>query len=97
MKRLIKAHMAEARWLHFNHTPSIEEYMQVRNVSSGYSMVITICFVGMKDTTEEVLIWATSDPIIIGAASIICRLMDDIVGNEVNTLFSFSKCFITLD
>ncbi|KAG4980491.1 hypothetical protein AAZX31_12G129700 [Glycine max] len=82
MKRLIKAHMAEARWLHFNHTPSIEEYMQVRNVSSGYSMVITICFVGMKDTTEEVLIWATSDPIIIGAASIICRLMDDIVGNE---------------
>ncbi|KAG4385644.1 hypothetical protein GLYMA_12G138800v4 [Glycine max] len=82
MKRLIKAHMAEARWLHCNHTPSIEEYMQVRNVSSGYSMVITICFVGMKDTTEEVLIWATSDPIIIGAASIICRLMDDIVGNE---------------
>ncbi|RZB75740.1 (-)-germacrene D synthase [Glycine soja] len=82
MKRLIKAHMAEARWLHCNHTPTIEEYMQVRIVSSGYSMVITICFVGMKDTTEEVLIWATSDPIIIGAASIISRLMDDIVGNE---------------
>ncbi|RDY09551.1 (-)-germacrene D synthase, partial [Mucuna pruriens] len=31
---------------------------------------------------EKVLIWATSDPIIVAASTIICRLMDDIVGDE---------------
>ncbi|TKY66670.1 (-)-germacrene D synthase [Spatholobus suberectus] len=82
MKRLVQAYMTEARWFHSNHTPTMEEYMQVRIVSSGYTMVITICFVGMEDTTEEVFIWATSDPTIIVATSIISRLMDDIVGNE---------------
>ncbi|KAK7405095.1 hypothetical protein VNO78_06288 [Psophocarpus tetragonolobus] len=82
MKKLVKAHMAEARWLHCKHTPTVEEYMQVRIVSSGYPTLITICFVGMEDTTEEVLKWAMNDPIIIVAASIISRLMDDIVGNE---------------
>jgi len=38
---------------------------------------------GIEDTAEEFLIWATSDPKIIVAASTICRLMDDIVGSEV--------------
>ncbi|KAK7312916.1 hypothetical protein VNO77_37160 [Canavalia gladiata] len=82
MKRLVQAYITEARWFHCNHTPTMEEYMQVATISCGFSLLTTISFIGMEDTTEEIYIWATSDPIIIVTASIICRLMDDIVGSE---------------
>ena len=59
--------------------------MEVREISSGYPFLITLSFLGMKDTTEEVLIWATNEPIIIAASTTICRIMDDIVGDEVRT------------
>ncbi|XP_020207457.1 (-)-germacrene D synthase [Cajanus cajan] len=82
VKRLAQAYITEARWLHCNHIPTVEEYMKVATMSCGYAMLTTVSFLGMEDTTEEVLKWATSDPKIIVAASIICRLMDDIVGSE---------------
>ncbi|CAJ1978685.1 unnamed protein product [Sphenostylis stenocarpa] len=82
MERLVKAQLAEARWCHCNHIPTTEEYMQVRKISSAYSLLITTSFFGMEDTTEEVLMWATSDPIIVTASTVICRLLDDIVGDE---------------
>ncbi|KOM49910.1 hypothetical protein LR48_Vigan08g073700 [Vigna angularis] len=82
VKRLIQAYLSESRWFHTNHTPTVEEYMEVATVTSTYAMLTTVSFLGMEDTTEEVLIWATSHPKIIEAASIISRLMDDIVGSE---------------
>ncbi|KAG2396987.1 (-)-germacrene D synthase [Vigna angularis] len=82
MKRLVQAYLIEARWFNSNHTPTVEEYMEIATMSCGYAMLTTVSFLGMEDTTEEVLIWATSHPKIIEAASIICRLMDDIVGSE---------------
>ncbi|RDX76554.1 putative terpene synthase 2, partial [Mucuna pruriens] len=66
MKRLVQAYMIEARWNHYNHTPTIKEYMQ-------------------EDTTVEVLIWVTNDLKIVAASIIICRLMNEIVGDEVHT------------
>jgi len=83
MKRLVQAYLTESRWFHSNYTPTVEEYMEVASVSSTYAMLTTVSFLGMEDTTEEVLIWATSGPKIVVAASTICRLMDDIAGNEV--------------
>ncbi|KAK8464190.1 hypothetical protein PHAVU_011G142600 [Phaseolus vulgaris] len=82
MKRLVQAHMAEARWCHTNHIPTMEEYMEVRGMSSGYPLLITLSFLGMEDTTEEVLIWAMNEPVIIAASTAISRIMDDIVGYE---------------
>jgi len=83
MKRLVQAHMAEARWCHTNHIPKMEEYMEVRGISSAYPFLMTLSFLGMEDTTEEVLIWATNEPTIIVASTTIARIMDDIVGDEV--------------
>jgi len=83
MKRLVQAYLIESRWFHSNHTPTVEEYMEVATMSCGYAMLTTVSFLGMEDTTEEFLIWATSGPKIIVAASTISRLMDDIVGSEV--------------
>jgi len=57
--------------------------MEIATRSCGYAMLTTVSFLGMEETTEEILVWATSHPKIIEAASIICRLMDDIVGSEV--------------
>jgi len=94
MKRLVQAQMTQARWFHCNYTPIVDEYMQVTTISSCYPMLIIISYIGMRDTTEEILIWATSDPIIVIAASTICRIMDDIVGNEVRTRYQlFSPIF----
>ncbi|XP_020206642.1 probable terpene synthase 2 isoform X2 [Cajanus cajan] len=82
VKRLVQAYITEARWFHYNHKPTVEEYMKVATMSCGFSMLTTVSFLGMEDTTEEVLKWATSDPKIVVAASTLCRLMDDIVGSE---------------
>ncbi|CAJ1978704.1 unnamed protein product [Sphenostylis stenocarpa] len=56
--------------------------MEVATTSCGLAMLTTVSFLGMDDTTEEVLIWATSDPKLFVAASTISRLIDDIVGSE---------------
>ncbi|KAK7262674.1 hypothetical protein RJT34_30249 [Clitoria ternatea] len=82
MKKLVQAFITESRWLNCNHTPTYEEYMKVATASCGYALLTTVSLISMEDTTEEVLIWATSDPKIIKAASIISRLMDDIAGHE---------------
>ncbi|XP_027911836.1 (-)-germacrene D synthase-like [Vigna unguiculata] len=82
MKRLVEAHMAEARWCHSNHIPTLEEYMQVRITSAGYPILITSSFLGMEDTTEEILLWATNKPVIIAACTLMFRIADDISGDE---------------
>ncbi|BAT89881.1 hypothetical protein VIGAN_06099900 [Vigna angularis var. angularis] len=82
IKRLVQAQMVEARWCHSNHVPTVEEYMRVRTTSSGYPMLITSSFLGMEDTTEEILLWATTEPVIIAASILLLRIMDDIVGDE---------------
>ncbi|TKY73102.1 terpene synthase 2 [Spatholobus suberectus] len=82
MKRLVQVYIIEAIWFHCNHTPTIEEYMQVATISCGYASLTTVSFLGMEDTTEEVLIWAKKDPKIVTDASIICRLTDDTIGSE---------------
>ena len=76
--------MAEGRWCHTNHIPTMEEYMEVRGMSSAYPFLITLSFLGMEDTTEKVLMWATNEQKIIAASTTICRIMDDIVGDEVH-------------
>ena len=75
--------MAEGRWCHTNHIPTMEEYMEVRGISIAYPFLMTLSFLGMEDTTEEVLMWATNGPTIIVASTTIARIMDDIVGDEV--------------
>ncbi|WKA12340.1 hypothetical protein VitviT2T_029734 [Vitis vinifera] len=58
----------------------MEEYMSVALVTSAYSMLATTSFVGMGDAvTEETFDWVFSQPKIVRASAIICRLMDDMV------------------
>jgi (-)-germacrene D synthase len=79
--------MTEARWLNNNYKPTLEEYIRVSIQSSGYGLVTTTCYLGMRDiATEDIFKWVGSMPKAINAAIVICRLMDDLVSNEVYIL-----------
>jgi (-)-germacrene D synthase len=87
MKRQVRAYHAEAKWFHKKYTPTMEEYMEVALVTSGYSMLTTTSFVGMEDiVTKDSFEWIFSDPKIVKAVSVVCRLMDDIVSHKVRTI-----------
>lgn len=99
MKDLARSYFHEAKWLHQNCVPPLEEYMDVALISSGYLMLIMSTFVLMGDiTTTELLDWVFTMPKIVRASSIICRLMDDIVSykheKERGQLASAVECYM---
>ncbi len=84
MKRQVRAYHAEAKWFHNNYTPTMDEYMEVALVTSAYSMLATTSFVGMGDiVTKDSFEWIFSDPKMVKASAVVCRLMDDIVSHKV--------------
>nr|QPL17962.1 terpene synthase [Lathyrus odoratus] len=83
MKRLVHAYFTEAKWFNSNFIPTMEEYIALGIVNSGYYLMTAASFIGMGCiATEEVFKWLINNPKIINASSIIARLMDDIVSNE---------------
>ncbi|KAM3696452.1 hypothetical protein ACJW31_06G039500 [Castanea mollissima] len=83
MKRLVRAYFDEAKWFYQNYIPTMEEYMHVALKSSGYPMLTAISFLGMGDiVTKEAFDWIFSNPKIIKASSVVCRLMDDMKSNK---------------
>ncbi|TYG47415.1 hypothetical protein ES288_D11G336600v1 [Gossypium darwinii] len=74
---------AEAKWLHENYIPTMEEYMPIALVSCGYLLLTIASCVGMDDSiTKETFIWAFNDPKICRASNTIFRLMSDIVNHK---------------
>ncbi|XP_030525206.2 (-)-germacrene D synthase-like [Rhodamnia argentea] len=79
MKRQARCYFAEAKWLHQQHKPTMDEYMSIAQVSSGYPLLAITSFVGMPETvTKDDLDWLFNDPKILKASTVICRLMDDL-------------------
>ncbi|CDP12295.1 unnamed protein product [Coffea canephora] len=97
MKVLVRAYFVEAKWLHRGYIPTFEEYMQIGLATCGYITLTIIAFLGRGDiVTKEAFDWALSGPDILRAASIICRLRDDIVGhkNGRTLLASAVECYM---
>ncbi|CBI31272.3 unnamed protein product, partial [Vitis vinifera] len=83
MKRSVRAYFNEAKWLHEDYVPTIEEYLSVAQVTSEVTLFTVICFVGMgRMATKEVFEWVWNDPKIVGASSKIMRLMDDMASHK---------------
>ncbi|XP_044496681.1 (-)-germacrene D synthase-like [Mangifera indica] len=83
MKSIVRNYHTEAKWCHENYFPTLDEYMSVALVTSAYQLLPTTSFVEMGDVaTKEAFEWLFSYPKVLKAASIICRLMDDIVGHK---------------
>ncbi|RDX97679.1 putative terpene synthase 2, partial [Mucuna pruriens] len=100
-KKVVQAYMTEARWLNNNYKPTIDEYMHTSTISCAYSLLTTTSYIGMGEATENIFKWVTNEPKIIKASSILCRLMDDIVSNEVQSLILrillFNNVYVPLE
>lgn len=84
MKILVEGYYDESKWFHENYIPKMEEYMRVALVTSGYTMLTTVSFLGMDNiVTKETFDWVFSRPKIIRASEIIGRFMDDIKSHKV--------------
>ncbi|KAK9062810.1 hypothetical protein SSX86_020000 [Deinandra increscens subsp. villosa] len=83
MIEFIESYMKEAKWREDGYVPTMEENKSVRFISCGYKMLTTSSFVGMGDIiTEEAFKWNETIPPLVKASSVVCRLMDDIVGHK---------------
>ncbi|KAG5255117.1 (-)-germacrene synthase [Salix suchowensis] len=84
MKNQVRAYYLESIWFHQKHTPTMEEYMAVAMVSSGYAVLAATSFIGMGYVvTKDSFEWLFSGPKILKASEIIARLMDDIVSHKL--------------
>ncbi|KAK4576358.1 hypothetical protein RGQ29_027073 [Quercus rubra] len=83
MKNQVRASFHEAKWFHQKHIPTMDEYMRIALVTSAYSMLATTSLVGMGDiVTKDSFEWLFSDPKMVRASAVVCRLMDDIVSHK---------------
>ncbi|XP_044496800.1 (-)-germacrene D synthase-like [Mangifera indica] len=83
MKSIVRNYHTEAKWCNENYVPTLDEYMSVALVTSGYQLLATTSFVEMGDVaTKEAFEWLFSYPKVLKAALIISRLLDDIVGHK---------------
>ncbi|KAH6781400.1 hypothetical protein C2S51_006693 [Perilla frutescens var. frutescens] len=81
MKMLARAYYVEAKWSFSKYKPTMEEYMKVALVSSGYMMMtINALTVIEASITNEEFDWVFSEPPMLRASLIITRLMDDLAG-----------------
>ncbi|XP_030442363.2 (-)-germacrene D synthase-like [Syzygium oleosum] len=83
MKKLARAYFQEAKWFHTNYTPTLEEYMPLQLLMTGYGMLATTSLVGTGDVvTKHALEWSIGDCKIVKAAQTVSRLMDDVSSHE---------------
>ncbi|XP_011090538.1 germacrene-D synthase-like [Sesamum indicum] len=95
MKKLVRAYLEEAKWVYSKYMPTTKEYMKVALVSGAYMMLSTTSLVGMGNlVTKEDFDWVTSEPLIVRASSIICRLMDDMVGFGFEQKVTAVDCYM---
>ncbi|KAL3736265.1 hypothetical protein ACJRO7_025255, partial [Eucalyptus globulus] len=81
--KLVRAYYQEAKWFHTNYIPTLEEYMSLQLITTGYGLLATTSLVGMDDVvTKHVLKWSVGDYKILKAAQTICRLMDDVSSHK---------------
>ncbi|KAK6230394.1 hypothetical protein QUC31_001912 [Theobroma cacao] len=68
---------------HENYAPTLEEYMSVALITSGYRMLPITSYVGMgDDIMKEAFNWASNTPKSLQASMTLGRLMDDIASHK---------------
>ncbi|KAL0443448.1 UNVERIFIED_CONTAM: Bicyclogermacrene synthase [Sesamum latifolium] len=95
MKKLVRAYLGEAKWSYNKDMPTMEEYMKVAIVSSGYTMLSTTSLVGMGNlVTKKDFDWITSEPLLVLASSIIGRLVNDLAGYGFEKKPTAVECYM---
>ncbi|KAL0399305.1 UNVERIFIED_CONTAM: Beta-caryophyllene synthase [Sesamum radiatum] len=95
MKKLVRAYLEEAKWSYNKYMPTMEEYMKVAIVSSGYTMLSTTSLVGMGNlVTKTDFDWITSEPRLVLACSTIGRLANDLAGHGFEKKPTAVECYM---
>ncbi|KAD3338094.1 hypothetical protein R6Q59_027212 [Mikania micrantha] len=99
MKELNRHYMIEAKWIHEGYVPTLEEHESVSFITAGYKMLTASSFVGMGEiATKEAFKWALTFPPLVKDASLISRLMDDIIGHKEDSqkkhVMSTLECYM---
>nr|GME14232.1 (E,E)-germacrene B synthase-like isoform X2 [Ipomoea batatas] len=98
MKNLVRTYLKEDKWFRDRYAPKFEEYMKLATETCGVRLLVVISLVGIQEdfVTKEAFDWVSKGALIVQAASVICRLMDDMAGHEViiKLLFLF-KYYLT--
>ncbi|KAJ0791684.1 putative (-)-beta-caryophyllene synthase [Helianthus annuus] len=95
MKELSRRYMIKAKWKNERYEPTLEEHESVSFVSAGYKMLIPTSFVSMGEkVTQEAFKWAVSFPPLIKSASLIGRIMDEIVEGKGKDGVSTVECYM---
>ena len=90
LKEVSRAYFKEAKWRDEDYVPPLEEYLSVSLITCCYTVLPCASFVGMgEEATKEAFDWVTSFPRIIKSICSICRLLDDVVSNEVTMFRSY--------
>ncbi|KAL3742545.1 hypothetical protein ACJRO7_017935 [Eucalyptus globulus] len=83
MKKQVKGYFHEAKWLHSDYTPTLEEYMPLALLTTGYEALSITAVVGMGDVvTRDAFEWLLGDCKILSTSQIISRFMDDISSHK---------------
>ncbi|MFS7904801.1 putative terpene synthase, metal-binding domain, isoprenoid synthase domain superfamily [Helianthus anomalus] len=95
MKELSKHYMIEAKWKNEGYVPTVEEHESVSFITAGYKMLTPSCFVSMGEiVTEEAFKWSLSFPPLVKSASLISRIMDDVVEGKRKEGVSSVECYM---
>ncbi|KAI9377281.1 hypothetical protein POPTR_019G044900v4 [Populus trichocarpa] len=77
------SYRVEAQWADEGHVPTFDEYVRNGLTTSAYGVITAVSFVEMDEVAgQEEYEWLKSNPKIMKAGKMICRLMNDIVGHE---------------
>ncbi|PRQ19009.1 putative lyase [Rosa chinensis] len=83
MKKQAEVYFLEAKWLHHQYIPTMDEYMALSLLTSGYPQLITTSFVAMGDVaTQDSFDWLDTYPRAVKGAAVVARLMDDIADHK---------------
>ncbi|KAG1363417.1 hypothetical protein COCNU_11G002440 [Cocos nucifera] len=95
LKEVSRAYFEEAKWRDEGYIPPLKEYLTVSLITGCYAALPCASFVGMgEEATKEAFDWVTSFPRIIKSICSFCRLLDDVVSNEIFLAADFSGSFL---
>ncbi|KAL6179369.1 hypothetical protein ACLB2K_050884 [Fragaria x ananassa] len=83
MKLQARSYYLEAKWFHQKYMPTMDEYIALSSLTSGYPLLITTTFVTMEEiTTRDPFDWLATYPKSVKGSAVVARLMDDLVSHK---------------
>ncbi|KAJ1267208.1 hypothetical protein BS78_07G038700 [Paspalum vaginatum] len=82
---MVKSYHGEVTWRDEHYVPAdVDEHLEISQKSITAMQLLVVSFVSIGDdvTTREIIDWALTYPKIVGALSVIARILNDIMSHE---------------